>query len=77
MINVSVPVAPSGVAEPPLTAPWLGESAAGRASIDAYLAAGDRMARLMSGALRACAVLFVLVLLTWGLGLLPGAVRLF
>jgi hypothetical protein len=75
VINASVPSAPAGLVELPTNAPWLGDNAAGQASIDAYLAAGDRMATLMGVVWRACLGLFVLVGLAWGLGLLPGAVK--
>jgi hypothetical protein len=52
-------------------------SAADQASIDAYLGAGARMAVVMDVVWKLCVALIVLTLLTWGLGVLPGAVPLF
>jgi hypothetical protein len=52
-------------------------SAADQASIDAYLGAGERAAVAFDIASKVCVGLMVLTLVTWALGLLPGAVRLF
>lgn len=52
-------------------------SAADQASIDAYLGAGERAAVLFDVAWKLCVGLMVLTLVTWALGLLPGAVQLF
>ena len=52
-------------------------SAGDRASIDAYLGAGDRLAVQMSVAWTLCAGLIGLTLVAWVLGVLPVAVRLF
>jgi hypothetical protein len=48
-----------------------------QASIDAYLGAGERAAVLFDVAWKLCVGLMVLTLVTWALGLLPGAVQLF
>jgi hypothetical protein len=47
------------------------------ASIDAYLGSAERMALLADVVWKVCVVLGVLVVVTWALGVLPGAVRLF
>jgi hypothetical protein len=52
-------------------------SAVDQASIDAYLGAGERAAVVFDIASKVCVGLMVLTLVTWALGLLPGAVRLF
>ena len=52
-------------------------SAADQSSITAYLSAGDRAAVLFDIVWKVCVGLMVLILVTWALGLLPGAVRLF
>lgn len=52
-------------------------SAQEQASIDAYLAAGDRMAILMGLVWKIGIGLMVLILAAWLLGALPGAVRVF
>ncbi len=57
--------------------PALPLSAAGQASIDAYLGAGERAAVVFDVTWKVCVGLMVLTLVTWALGLLPGAVRLF
>ncbi len=67
-VPVTTPAAP--------TAP-LGISAAANASIDAYLGAGDGMARIMGLTLMLCSVLIVLIAAAWAIGVLPGAVKLF
>ena len=66
---------PSEGAQP--TAAWLGDNPATNASIAAYLGAGERMRGLMDVTWTLRAVLIVLVLLAWAVGLLPGAVKLF
>ncbi len=57
--------------------PALPLTAADQASIDAYLGAAERVDVLFDAAWKLCAGLMVLTLVTWALGLLPGAVRLF
>lgn len=73
---VEVAIAPSiAVVEPP-TAAWLGDYAAGDATMARYLTAGERMAVVMNVAWMLCVGLFVLVAVAWALGVLPVAVRL-
>jgi hypothetical protein len=62
--------------EPPV-ATWLGDSPDADATFARYAAAGDRMRVIADVGLKICAVLAVLVLVAWALGLLPGAVKLF
>ncbi len=63
---------------PPMEAtPGLRLTAADQAKIDAYLGAGERAAVLFDAVWKVCAGLMVLTAVTWVLGLLPGAVRLF
>jgi hypothetical protein len=45
--------------------------------IDAYLGAGDHMARMMDITGKICMALIALIALAWAIGVLPGAVRLF
>ena len=49
---------------------------ADRSSVDRYLASADRMAVRADVVWKACAVLIVLIMAAWFMGLLPGAVRL-
>jgi hypothetical protein len=70
-----VPVVVPG--KPSLPAQGLGSSPAVTASIDAYLGAGDGMARVMSITMVVGLALIVLVAVGWALGMLPGAVKLF
>jgi hypothetical protein len=75
---IETPVAkPVTTVVEPSTPAWLGESAAAEASIAAYLNAGDRMRVIMELTMIACAALLLLVIVAWGVGMLPGAVRLF
>jgi len=78
MIETSV-ARPSAVLvqAPPPPPPSTPLSAASDASIATYLAAGDRM-RVLTGIFGLiCVGLIALLMLTWALGLLPGAVKLF
>jgi hypothetical protein len=68
------------IESPPLHAeamPAIPLTAADRASMDAYLIAGERMAVLLDVVWKLCVALMVLTLAAWALGMLPGAVRLF
>jgi hypothetical protein len=47
-----------------------------RASIGAYVDAGNRMLTVMDMTLKVCVVVFAVVAVAWALGILPGAVRL-
>ncbi len=57
--------------------PRLGDNPEIDASIAAYLGAGERMQTLMDITWKSCAVLLVLIVIGWAMGLLPVAVRLF
>jgi hypothetical protein len=67
----------SAVVAPPPEGSRLGDNAETDASIAAYLGAGDRMQTWMDIAWKVCAVLLVLIVIAWALGMLPVAVKLF
>jgi hypothetical protein len=63
----------SAVAAPP-TAAWLEQNAASDKSVAHYLAAGESLMGIMDLTWKLLAGLFVLVLVAWAIGVLPGAV---
>jgi hypothetical protein len=74
---VATPAIPAVAVVPQYDRSTLADDPAADASIARYNASGDQVRSLMDLMWKVCVALFVLVLLTWALGLLPGAVKLF
>ena len=73
MVDVAIPAPHVAVVE----RSSLGDTPETDASIAAYLGAGERMQTLMDLTWKSCAVLLVLIVIAWAMGVLPVAVRLF
>lgn len=76
MVGASTTLVAAGADETLAARSSLSERPGARASIEAYIDAGNRMLIVMDLTWKACVVLFVVVVAAWALGTLPGAVRL-